>query len=349
MFDGKAVHELREVACDRRRVLQALGASGVVAGLGGRVTAQSDGRRGRGDGSDAGVDVIARQDDGLVHWSLPGKRRLGQTVFGTPERPRATLQPILDLLDDPDGVVGTLLQELPILVGLPEAARETNAEGNAYTRTAVPTPFSDNVRRVSGSVHATYRDRRPYDLPHAYGSSPDEVDFDVEFTDPDGTPYALDVHHTIQPPIPTWETGGGVVTDTWIHGTTGTESPLLPRTYTYAAFWGICDVIVDGDVVDENKVIHAMTVGNMRKSDGSIALQSEMPLAPDETFSGQAHHTQLIVPPITVGPDGPVHEAVNTAYTIDGHTQPFIHLTFEEDTIVKAPFAGWEFPNREEE
>jgi len=213
----------------------------------------------------------------------------------------------------------------------------------------VPTPFSDNVVRVSGSANAVYRDRRPYDLPHAYGDSPDEVSFDVEFTDPNGTPYTLDIHHTIQPPIPTWETGGGVVTDTWIHGTTGTESPLLPRTYTYAAFWGLCDVIVEGEVVDENKVIHAMTIGNMRKSDGSIALQSEMLLAPDETSSGQAHHTQLIVPPITVGADGPVHEAVNTAYELpNGHTQPFIHLTFEEDTIVKAPFAGWEFPEREE-
>jgi len=348
MESPEILRDVCDSALDRRRVLQAVGASGLLAGLGGRTVAQSDEGRGRGEGSDAGVDVIARQDEGVVHWSLPGKRRLGQTVFGTPERPRATLQPMLDLLDDPEGPVGTLLQELPILVGLPPAARETNGDGTAYTQTAVPTPFSDNVVRVSGSVHATYRDRRPYDLPHSYGASPDEVAFDVEFTDPNGTPYELDVHHTIQPPIPTWETGGGVVTDTWIHGTTGTESPLLPRTYTYAAFWGICDVVVEGDVVDENKVIHAMTVGNMRKENGEIALQSEMPLAPDETFGGQAHHTQLIVPPITVGPDGPVHEAVNTAYTLsNGHTQPFIHLTFEEDTVVKAPFAGWEFPAEE--
>lgn len=347
MFDVENVRDLCEAACDRRRVLQAIGAGGVAAGLGGRAVAQNDEGRGGGE-SDRGVDVIARQEAGVVHWSLPGKRRLGQTVFGTPERPRATLQPILDLLDDPDGTVGTLLQELPILVGLPPAARETNDDGTAYTQTAVPTPFSDNVVRVSGRVNATYRDRRPYDLPHSDGASPDEVDFDVEFTDPNGTPYTLDVHHTIQPPIPTWETGGGVLTDTWIHGTTGTESPLLPRVYTYAAFWGICDVVVEGDVVDENKVIHAMTVQNTRKSNGEIALQSELPLAPEETFGGQAHHTQLIVPPITVGADGPVHEAVNTAYEIqNGHTQPFIHLTFEEDTVVKAPFARWAFPDEE--
>jgi len=347
MVTKDTLRDLCESTLDRRRVLQAIGAGGVAAGVSGRATAQE--RQGRGNESDRGVDVIARQEEGVVHWSLPGKRRLGRTVFGTPERPRATLQPILDLLDDPDGAVGTLLQELPILVGLPTAARETNGDRTAYTQTAMPTPFSDNVRRVSGSVHATYRDRRPYDLPHAYGASPDEVTFDVEFTDPNGTAYTLDVHHTIQPPIPTWETGGGVVTDTWIHGTTGTESPLLPRTYTYAAFWGVCDVIVEGDVVDENKVIHAMTVGNMRTENGELALQSEMPLAPDETFGGQAHHTQLIVPPITVGRDGPVHEAVNTAYELpNGHTQPFIHLTFEEDTIVKAPFAGWEFPDEEE-
>lgn len=331
-------------ACDRRRVLQAIGAGGVAAALGGRATAQSDTGRGRGGGgSNAGVDVRVRQNEGVVHWSLPGPRRIDPTVFGTPERPRATVAPILDLLDG--GPVATLLEEVPILVGLPPEARETTEDESAYTQTAVPTPFSDDVVRVSGEMETVYRDRRPYDLPSEYGASPDEVSFDVEFTDPDGTRYTLDVHHTIQPPIPTWETGGGVVTDTWIHGTTGTESPLLPRVYTYAAFWGLCDVVVEGDVVDENKVIHAMTIGNMRKSDGALALQSEMPLAPSETFSGQAHHTQLIVPPITVGPDGPVHEAVNTAYQLpNGHTQPFIHLTFEEDTLVKAPFANWSFP-----
>mgnify|MGYP000135609956 FL=1 len=346
MVDTKHNPDDAGLSFDRRRVLQALGAGGLAAGFGGRVTAQRGAGRGSGQNeSNAGVDVIARQDEGVVHWSLPGKRRLGQTVFGTPERPRATLQPILDLVDDPNGPVATLLEELPILVGLPPAARETTDDGAAYTQTAVPTPFSDDVVRVSGHVDATYRDRRPYDLPAAYGASPDSVDFDVEFTDPDGNHYTLDVHHTIQPPIPTWETGGGVITDTWIHGTTGTESPLLPRTYTYAAFWGVCDVVVEGDVVDENKVIHAMTVQNMRKADGALALQSEMPLAPDETFSGQAHHTQLIVPPITVSSDGPVHEAVNTAYQLpNGHTQPFIHLTFEEDEVVRAPFADWSFP-----
>jgi len=338
------VRESIDAACDRRRLLQAIGAGGIAAGLGGRVAAQNGGGR---SGSDAGVDVIARQREGVVHWSLPGKRRLGQMVFGTPEHPQATLAPVLDLLDD--GPVATLLEELPILVGLPPEARETTGDGEAYTQTAVPTPFSDNVVRVSGEVDARYRDRRPYDLPASYGESPDSVDFDIRFTDPNGARYSLDVKHTIQPPIPTWETGGGVVTDTWIHGTTGTESPLLPRTYTYAAFWGICDVVVEGDVVDENKVVHAMTVANMRKSDGAIALESEMPLAPDETFSGQAHHTQVIVPPITVGADGPVHEAVNTAYQLpNGHTQPFIHLTFEEDTVVNAPFADWSFPESAE-
>jgi hypothetical protein len=343
MFDDDS-NTVREAACDRRRVLQVVGTGGLLAGLGGRARAQADG----GNDGDAGVDVIARQRRGnLVHWSLPGHRRLGQTVFGTPERPRARLQPILDLLDD--GPVATLVEELPILVGLPPEARETNEDETAYTQTAVPTPFSDNVARVSGRVDVTYRDRQPYDLPPAYGSSADEVSFDVSFTDPNGTRYDLDVHHTIQPPIPTWETGGGVLTDAWIHGTTGTESPLLPRTYTYGACWGICDVIVEGDVVDENKVIHAMTVQNMRKANGEIATQEEMPLAPEETFGGQAHHTQLIVPPVTATPDGPVHEAVNTAYTLpNGHTQPFIHLTFEEDTVVKAPFADWSFPAEED-
>ncbi|MFB6196467.1 MAG: hypothetical protein ABEI80_09875 [Haloplanus sp.] len=346
MSDRDVLRSALESNCDRRRVLQAVGAGGLLAGLGGRVTAQAG--EGRGRGNDAGVDVIAKQNQGVVHWSLPGKRRLGQMVFGTPETPRARIKPILDLLPD-DSPVADLIHAVPILVGLPPKARETNSDGTAYTQTAVPTPFSDNVLRVSGRINVAYRDRRPYDLPAEYGSSPDTVSLDVAFTDPDGQSYELDVHHTIQPPIPTWETGGGVITDTWIHGTTGTESPLLPRTYTYGAFWGICDVIADGDVVNENMVIHAMTVQNMRKSNKEIVLQEEMPLAPDETFSGQSHHTQLIVPPITVGPDGPVHEAVNTGYELpNGHEQPFIHLTFESDTIVKAPFAGWSFPETEE-
>jgi nitrosocyanin len=63
---------------------------------------------------------------------------------------------------------------------------------------------------------------------------------------------------------------------------------------------------------------------------------------PDETFSGQTHHTHVIVRPIKITPDGPKFDPVKTEFTLpNGKKQPFIHVMFEQDQILSDAFKDW--------
>jgi hypothetical protein len=187
------------------------------------------------------VEVQVKQDPGkIVFWILPGKRRLGEAEWGTPDHPKALLAPVMadvKLLPAPlNRTVPQLLHKVPILGGLPLKARATTADGTRFTTTTGPTAVSDHGRSVAGSFAITYHDRTPWDLPGVVTDTLDTVDATAQFTDPAGNRYKLVVDKLWQPPIPGWETGGGVVTNTWIHGTSGTESPLFPRVFTWGAF-----------------------------------------------------------------------------------------------------------------
>ncbi|MFB6353635.1 MAG: hypothetical protein ABEJ92_06070 [Halobacteriales archaeon] len=296
--------------------------------------------------SNVGVDVRVTQEPGNVfYWVLPGKRRLSERVFGTPDAPRMTLAPKLRAAERqfPEplaGKVKQLLQDLPILVGLPPGARES--DGGTYTTTAMATPFGDTGRPTSGELDITYRDRRPYDLPGGLTDTPDDVDLTANFEDPAGNAYDLEVGQVFQPPVPGYETGGGVMVNAWHHGISETGSPLMPRVYTYGAFWGVGNVVINGEVADERKVMHFMTTQNVRRSDYGLALDEELPLAPEDTIGGQVHHTHGIVLPVTVTPEGPEFAPVKTAFELpNGQNQPFIHAMWEQDTIQSHPFKGW--------
>lgn len=270
----------------------------------------------------------------VVYWVLPGPRRIDPAVFGTPEQPAMTGE---EALAQAQGPVKELLQKLPILVGLPLKLRATTPDGSQYSQTTIPTPFGDGGRIVSGRLAVTYLDRQPGDIPGEPAATRDEAKLELEFTDPAGHRYEVKLLHVVMPPIPGYETGGGVLLDGFHHGKTGTGSPLMPQVYTYGAFWGIADLLIDGKVADRHKMTHCMTTNTVRDENYRLVFETEEPLPPEKTIAGQIHHTHCIVLPVTVTPQGPKFEPVHTAFELpNGEKQPFIHIMFEQDEITGA-------------
>lgn len=282
--------------------------------------------------------VIQQEAGKTVYWVLPGPRKLSKEVFGTPDDPQRTLEPILAKVDK--SPIRELLGKLPIVVAAPAKARKTNEAGTEYTVFAQPTPFSDKARPLppsqSGYFKTTLLDRVAEDQPGKPGETSDEVQLETWFHDPAGNKYRLEFDHVVQPPFPGYNTQGGVFIDGWLHGTTGTGSQLMPREYTYGAWWGVVNLYINGEQVD-TKIAHLMTTEVIRKRDYSLALDEEMPLSPSERhIPSQDHHTHLIVLPIKPTPQGPVFEPVKTAFELpNGKKQPFIHVMFEEDKILE--------------
>jgi len=288
----------------------------------------------------SGTQVTVKQDPGkTVYWVLPGKRELSKEDFGTPADPINTGEIVMNKAKGP---VKDLLEKLPVLVGVPVDLREVNDAGTAYTTTSIPTPFGDNGRIVKGQFRATFTDRQPYDN-YPGNSGKDALDASVQFSDPQGNEYTIRFKKLIQPPIPYYESGGGIITNTWHHGNTGTGTPLMPRVYTYAASWSLADVMINGKVADRNKVVHIMTTQTVRDKDYHLVTENRLPLSKDETIAGQIHETHLIVLPITVTDQGPKYAPVKSAFTLpNGKQQPFIHIMYEQDQIVHAPFIASE-------
>lgn len=301
-----------------------------------------------------GLDVAVKQKKGkLVFWVLPGKRRLSPKVFGSPNNTRygsellkSRIKEAEQLSPPFDESIPRLLKDLPILVAAPEKARETaEAEEGISQKLAVPSLFSDKGKVTDGKIEVTYKDRQPYDLPGKPSDTLDDVKLTAQFTDPAGNEYEIVFDHVVQPPIPGYETGGGVITNSWHHGTSGTGSPLMPMLYNYGAFWGIGHVKVNGEIKDINKgrVVHVMTTQIVRDKNYRLAVDEELPLRKDNTIAGQSHHTHLVVLPIQVVKGvGPVFKPLKTSFTLpNGKKQPFIHVMFEQDTIVESPFSQY--------
>ncbi|HKJ68449.1 MAG TPA: hypothetical protein VKA68_10875 [bacterium] len=290
---------------------------------------------------------IVQESGKTVYWVLPGKRRISKQVFGTPQNPQMGQQ-LLQLriqeagnLPDPLGTnVQQLLRDLPFLVALPETLREVNADSTAYTQTTVKLPFGNNQAKiVSGSLRVVYKDRQRYDQPGDPTQTLDSVDVSTQFQDPAGNEYEVKVKKVLQPPIPGYQTAGGVMTNAFHHGITGTGSPLMPEVYTYGAVWSIGDLYINGSLADENKLVHVMTTQVIRAADYQLALDEELPLALSNTIAGQPHHTHLMILPIKVTSQGPKMEPIKTAFTLpNGEKQPFIHVMFEQDSIANAPY-----------
>ncbi len=231
--------------------------------------------------------------------------------------------------------VDEILQNLPILVGVPAKARSVDQRGNMWLRQ--PNPFGDNGRIISGEFTAHYWDSVDRDPPGPPGKTPDRATMEASFTDPAGNEYRVVLDHVVKPPFPGYETEGGVMLDSVHHGDTGTGTPLMPRVATLAAFWGVGDVYINGELAQPGRVMHMMTSEVVRDRDYHLALSEEMPLSRNERIiRDQSHHTHLVVLPIKVGPEGPEFSPLKTAFELpNGKPQPFMHIMFEQDIVVR--------------
>jgi len=288
----------------------------------------------------SGNEVKVIQEPGkIVYWILPGPTKLNEQVFGTPDHPMQTGEL---KTQQAEGAVKDLFVKFPIMAGVPMQMRETNEDNTEFTVTKKPTPVSNNARIVDGEFEITYKDLQPYDLPGDPTETLDDVDATVKFTDPQGNQYEIEVTKMYQPPFPGFESGGGVMTDTFIHGETGTDSPLFPKIFSYGAFWGIGNIKVNGEITDTDKWVHFMTTQSVRDKNYDFVTSEGLPLMPEDTFSGQVHQTHVIVRPIKITSEGPVFDPVKTAFTLpNGQNQPFIHIMFEQETIIQDSFKDW--------
>lgn len=290
--------------------------------------------------------VRVKQDPGkTVYWVTPGQRTLDTRVFGNASQPRETGAWEAEAAPPPVES-NDLFEDLPFLVGAPGDVRQTRDDGGQVY--AAPTPFSDDGRIVDGALDITYQDRVPYDVgkPH---DARDSATLAINFTDPEGNRYVIHLKELLQPPIPGDETGGGVVTSNFLHGLTGTGTPLMPTEFNYGALWGQADLYVNGELAQEDHVAHFMTTQTVRNQTYGLAHDGDLPLKPEETIAGQIHQTHGFFTPIKVTSSGPQFEPVDTNFTLpNGQDQPFIHVMFEEDEIVEGPFADWEYPEQNE-
>lgn len=287
-------------------------------------------------------DRVVKQDSGkVVYWVPPGPRKLSPEVFGTAEDPKMTLAPKLKKARQMveagkmPPTVPQLLQDLPILVGVPEKARSQAPDGGQILKH--PTPFPDEGKIVQGNFRAAFYDEVSEDPPGKPGQTPDSANLEAKFTDPQGNDYRVVLDHVVKPPFPGYETDGGVMLDAVHHGATGTGTPLMPQVWTIGALWGVGEVYVNGEMESKRQVMHLMTSEVVRDKEYDLALQEDMPLKPSEWHvKGQPHHTHLIVLPIQGTKKGPVFSPVPTAFELpNGKNQPFMHIMFEQDTVVR--------------
>lgn len=241
---------------------------------------------------------------GDVRWILPGLRKLDPAVFGTPAAP---------LGFEPD-------------VGLPVGMRLTNADGTAWTTTAGPTPFSDNVKNITGSYKLLAKDVTISDSP----DSRDSVKFMAKFTSPDGANhYRVTVNKTI-PVGPVHNFFGGVGTNLMQHGMTGIGTKLMPTVATYLTFWGVGTLTVNGVEVANNRLVHVMATCSVR--------DDEYKLVFDNGVNCSKKHTHVILPNVALTPTGPVTSPTPTGFILpNGVEQPFLHIMFENITLKKRP------------
>jgi len=281
-------------------------------------------------------DLGAEQDGGDVYWLLPGPRKLSPTVFGTPGDPKRLVEPMIEAARASGGppAVPGLLKGLPLLVGLPLdgswGRRETPDGGWILEHGS---PFGDKMKPCAGAdnyFRCTFHDRQLDDGRRLFDTQ-DTVEFDCAFQDPQGNSYEVELVKVFQPPIPGWDTEGGVLMNSELGGDTGTFIPLLPRAYSHATVWGVGKISVNGEA-PVTRVVVLFVTEKIRTEEGHLALDEEMPL---DRNGVQAH---LLVPPIEPIPgQGPTKRPVPTAFKLPPGApfehQPFICVFFPSAEI----------------
>lgn len=291
--------------------------------------------------------LSASQEGGEAYWLLPAPRELSPTVFGTPDNPKRLIEPLVEQakseveagkappsvpdLIDPHGPK----HGLPLLVGLPLEGGWGRSMMDGKWVMKHGSPFGDKMMPLKGNDHyfrITFNDRQLSDDDgRPFLNTDDSVEFASKFTDPQGNAYEVSIAQTFKPPIPGWETQGGVLMNSDISGNTGTFIPLLPRAYSYATVWGIGKIKVN-DAQPVTRVTVLFITEDIRNENGELALDEEMPL---NSRGVQAH---LLVPPIEPVPGmGPMKQPVPTAFDLPPEApfdkQPFICVYFPEAKI----------------
>ncbi|VAW71513.1 hypothetical protein MNBD_GAMMA13-444 [hydrothermal vent metagenome] len=241
--------------------------------------------------------VVTSKGAGDVRWILPGKRRLDPKIFGTPAAP---------LGFEPD-------------VGLPIDMRLVNADGSAWTTTALPTPFSDKFAPISGYYALKAVDVTLDDSP----ASKDKIEFSARFASPDNNNiYKVTSKHVI--PVGLAHTFmGGVGTNFSFHGMTGIGTKLMPTMPVLMAFWGAAILQVNGVVVATNRLVHVMITCDARDADYKLVF--------DDAVDCSHVHTHVILANIAITPNGPVTSPVPTGFILpNGMEQPFLHIMYED-------------------
>lgn len=240
------------------------------------------------------ISVRARSD---VLWILPGKRELDPEVFGTPDNPK-------------------MVEMLPL------EERMVSEDGESFTTTAGPTPFSDKVAPVEGNINIEVDDRSPVDDPNSF----DDAKLSATFSGPKGeNDYRVVLRDLIRVG-PEHQFFGGVGTGVWMHGSTGIGEPLMPAIWSYVTLWGFGDVYRNGEKVGEKRLIHSMVTPKVRNENNELMFsQSE---------NIRELNVHLILPPTKIVGGKPTDSPVPTGYMLpNGQEQPFFHVNFYDVEI----------------
>ncbi len=226
--------------------------------------------------------VEAVQKRGAAQWALPGPRALDPAVFGTPAHPTGW---------DP--------APFP-LAGVPVGMRQS--QDGRYTIVDHATPFSDWRVIGVGDVRMRLVDRTAIDG----ATTKDEVHFEAEFDAPDKSHHYKVVARKPLAHGIAFPTFGGVVTNHLLHGVTGIGTRLMPTEFTYAAFWAVGDVYVDGKLTNPDQLVHVMVTEGVRGKGWRLGF--------DKDIHGEGVVMHLMVPPFRVTPKGLVRAPVRSGY-----------------------------------
>ena len=246
------------------------------------------------------ISFTIQQNSGGARVALPARRELDPDVFGTPQMPLA--------------FTGT-----PGITGVPVPFRETS--NGQFTRLDRPTPFGNNSTvMANGTMMLKATDATATDA----ATTEDQVKFKASWEDDQGNTYAVRCCEMLASAGAEFPTFGGVMTNHILHGFTGIGTPLFPSAYTYAAFWGMGEVLKNGEVVDRPRLVHGMLTEYARTEGYELAMDSEV--------TPQRRHFHLMVAPFmpVEGDHSFTHDNVSTGFQLpNGQELPFWHVMFQ--------------------
>ncbi|MDX1623659.1 MAG: hypothetical protein R3199_06730 [Gemmatimonadota bacterium] len=247
------------------------------------------------------VTVEVSQEGGGVFVALPAKRSLDDDVFGVPDLPRAW--------------GGT-----PGINGVPPGAREVT--DGKFGQMKNPTPFGDESMGMTAvRLRLTATDATATDA----SSTNDRVRFEASWSDGEENTYTVRCCEQLAARGVEYPTFGGVVTNHVLHGFSRIGTALMPTEFAYVAFWGMGQVMKNGEVVAAPRLVHGMVTEYVRGEGYTLVHDSGV----DPTQK----HFHLMVPPMM--PDREAgrfhHEDLPTGFTLpNGEELPFWHVMFED-------------------